>query len=534
MAECWLGVVDWDKNYENVLDYAKGVNHFQRIYNHMNLHTKKPYHLKNVGITKINNGIGTIRADGFHDFYYSFNYIIFKNDNNEGWYYAFIDNVSFEAPKTTHINFIIDVWQTYCSSIKFKRSFVERMHIPKSQDTLGRWLSPEPFNFKFAYQIETAKSNIDFSPVWVLSTLSAKTSDDDHPYQYGGWGNYDEITGTFNAPFTSFDELGTIISKYLPKNLTEGTIDHRNDIIGISAIPKWVDNANNNYTFLGGIKYFGRNETVHTEFDVTVPNSLPCGYVPKNRKLLTSLAHIMILYNRNGLKQIIYPEYCFTDESYAPKGLKFDLYSKPQNNGMYTIVIRGYRDVVNASVDCPYSANIPVGYNENAGSIKQLNILTSGLNTIGSLVSLGTSVGGIASGNPTSALGLVASTQSVVNSSVSLANAFQEQTASIGGGSGNTLTLIQDRNALRFLSCSPLYDECKEIDDYLTTYGYAINEVITPSISNRSNWNYLKGNIHFTCNANEYYKDIIKNIFAKGVTVWHHYDSMLDYSPDNT
>ena len=38
MAECWLGVVDWDKNYENVLDYAKGVNHFQRIYNHMNLH----------------------------------------------------------------------------------------------------------------------------------------------------------------------------------------------------------------------------------------------------------------------------------------------------------------------------------------------------------------------------------------------------------------------------------------------------------------------------------------------------------------
>ena len=95
MAECWLGVVDWDKNYENVLDYTKGVNHFQRIYNHMNLHTKKPYHLTNVGITKINNGSGTIRADGFHDFYYSFNYIIFKNDNNEGWYYAFIDNISF-------------------------------------------------------------------------------------------------------------------------------------------------------------------------------------------------------------------------------------------------------------------------------------------------------------------------------------------------------------------------------------------------------------------------------------------------------
>ena len=197
------------------------------------------------------------------------------------------------------------------------------MHIPTSQDTLGRWLSPEPFNFKFAYQIETAKSNIDFSPLWVLSTLSAK--DSDGKYQYGGWGADDEITGTFNAPFTTFYELQGIISKYVPDKLAEGTIDHRNDIVGISAIPKWVGNAYNHYVSLGGINYFGVNETVHTEFDVTVPNSLPCGYTPKNRKLLTSLGHIMILYNRNGLKQIIYPEYCFTDETYAPKGLKFDL-----------------------------------------------------------------------------------------------------------------------------------------------------------------------------------------------------------------
>lgn len=82
----------------------------------------------------------------------SCNYLRFFNANsspsvgpvNEAHpYYAFVTNVEYLSKKTCIVYFKLDVMQTYLFNFRFKECFIERMHVPKSQDKPGKWLLDE-------------------------------------------------------------------------------------------------------------------------------------------------------------------------------------------------------------------------------------------------------------------------------------------------------------------------------------------------------------------------------------------------------
>lgn len=74
----------------------------------------------------------------------------------------------------------------------------------------------------------------------------------------------------------------------------------------------------------------------------------------------------------------------------------------------------------------------------------------------------------------------------------------------------------------------------ERIDKYFDMFGYLTNEVKTPNINNRPNWNYIKTlGANITGNIPQNDLDTIKNMFNLGITLWHNTSTFLDYSQNN-
>ena len=69
----------------------------------------------------------------------------------------------------------------------------------------------------------------------------------------------------------------------------------------------------------------------------------------------------------------------------------------------------------------------------------------------------------------------------------------------------------------------PLEDYMNNIGSYFHLYGYAQNRMMTPPITGRKYWNYVKTqDVRLTIpNCPKEHLNIMKSIFNNGVTVWH-------------
>lgn len=74
----------------------------------------------------------------------------------------------------------------------------------------------------------------------------------------------------------------------------------------------------------------------------------------------------------------------------------------------------------------------------------------------------------------------------------------------------------------------------RRIDKYFDMYGYKTNQVKTPNLNSRPNWNYIK-TIDSNIVANIPQEDLvmIKLMFDNGITLWHNPQTFLDYSQNN-
>jgi hypothetical protein len=105
-------------------------------------------------------------------------------------------------------------------------------------------------------------------------------------------------------------------------------------------------------------------------------------------------------------------------------------------------------------------------------------------------------------------------------------------------GNVNSGDIIASSNNLGFY----FYKMCmkkeyaKICDDYLSRFGYKINEVKTPNILSRKEFNFIKvGGRDELVSGNIPATDLeeINNIFRKGVTIFHDYDTFGNYTINN-
>lgn len=85
----------------------------------------------------------TIRLQGVADYYYSVNYMMFRNTNySNRWFYAFVTSVRYINENVFEIDYEEDVIQTWLLDCTLLPSFIERTHTPT--DVIGEHLVTEP------------------------------------------------------------------------------------------------------------------------------------------------------------------------------------------------------------------------------------------------------------------------------------------------------------------------------------------------------------------------------------------------------
>lgn len=537
----YVGVAPWNSDLKNVQSYASRAEQISTI---QGLLSHKYEH------------INIIRRDsdlilkGVNEDLTQCNYLMYQNaDISNKWYFAFIDSVQYNSLNSVIISHTIDVWQTYQFDITYYKNLILRSHVAKSSDTVGRWLAPEPINVAPEFERKhNVFNDLSWTPQYVLHSTSV-FNNTTKKYEYKGNGTGATLSAEYGIFVNNDDDVQTVVKNYgklsaaeaLKSNdddeysnwisdlLTGQTIDkavklisttsisqlqdHRNELIGLYAIPSWVHDGSNKYA---------TNAITSKSVSVTLPTStLACGYAPRNKKMLSSLCKAYLFYNENGFKLPLKPE-LFTSGSPS-----FTVKSTELSTNGFILQIGSYADYTAKTNKISYRCENRLGYDANTGLDKVLNTLTSAVgvvNAVGSVASQAF-VGNVG--------GAVQGAVGAVQQSINMIDALGQRGVSTGA-SGDIMSITDKRAMPVFADVSPTEAQCRYIDDYLDVYGYAINEIgkISTYMKNRSNWNYIQvANCNIKVSAPNDDVNKLKQMFESGVTIWH--KNFGDYDQTN-
>lgn len=492
------------------------------------------------------------RIEGIDDY----NYIFFTNDSDisNQKYCCFLNNYEYIAPNTTRLYLELDVFQMLMYKTTFYQSYIERATVKRSADTVGAYVQGEPFSVNLVYEqkIKDILESSDWDPQWVLHSTSkfvdAPGYADRYEYEGTGTGN---TFGEYGFYINSKAELKKYIETYGRKGFDEiledtsisidwkgllnqllsgGTAvgqegialnfgaslaelqDHRNELIGLYAIPKWAKSSGKEAT----------NTRVEKSESITLNDaSLGNGYMPRNKKLLTSVCRAYVLLNQNGLQVALKPE-LFTRNTSV-----ITVSGIPMSTTGYQYKISNYDDYSASFGEVPYNSDRRVGYDQNTG-------LNKILNTVGAVSNLAGAAANLAGGNYVQGAG------ELIQSGITAVDQIGSKGAYFGNN-GDLLRVTDGRAQLRFFEMNPSVNECNAIDDYFDMYGYTINEIFNINnkdravyIRGRSNWNFVKvRKLNARCYAPMDWERKFKSIFESGVTLWHSYEHFADYSQKN-
>lgn len=527
----YVGVVPWNNDLKNVQSYNSRAEQISAI---QGLLTHKYEH------------VNIIRRDsdlilkGINENLTQCNYLMYQNaDISNKWYFAFIDNVQYNSLNSVIISHTIDVWQTYQFDITYYKNLILRSHVAKSADTVGRWLAPEPISVAPEFERKhNVFNDLLWTPQYVLHSTSVfNNSTKKYEYKGNGTGatlsaeygifvdddadvqnvvkNYGKMSPAEALKSNDDDEYSNWISDLLTGQTIDKAIklisttsisqlqDHRNELIGLYAIPKWVHDGTNKYA---------TNSIKKKDVNLTLPAStLACGYAPRNKKMLTSLCKAYLFYNENGFKLPLKPE-LFTSETPT-----FTVKSTELSTNGFLLQVGNYADYTAKTNKISYNCENRLGYDANTGLDKVLNTLTS-------VVGVVNAVGSVASQAYAGNIGgAVQGTVGAVQQSINMIDALGQRGVNTGA-SGDIMTITEKRAMPIFADVSPTEAQCRYIDDYLDVYGYALNEIgkISSYMKNRSNWNYIQvANCNIKVSAPNDDFNRLKQMFENGVTIWH-------------
>jgi hypothetical protein len=102
---------------------------------------------------------------------------------------------------------------------------------------------------------------------------------------------------------------------------------------------------------------------------------------------------------------------------------------------------------------------------------------------------------------------------------------------------GDGTNMVMD--CIKFWVQCPSPQDIRKIDEFFEYYGYAVQQVTTPQLLSRSNWNFVK-TVDCSVKSVNYNNQIpadslavMNAIFNGGVTLWHNVATALDYSQSN-
>lgn len=457
---------------------------------------------------------GIIRYPEHIDNILEYNYVMYQNDNySNKWFYAFITKMEYVNDHMTNIFIKQDVFQTWQFDLVYKRCFVEREHV--NDDTVGKHTVPE--GLETGEYVTNGEESVKFSDLCYLVNVSEWVSGTNPPlatnvngcWQAGGFYVFDNITS-----------LVTVIQAY-----------NKEDVIKqVYIVPKFLLGTNSYNT-----QWDGKNDPTFFAKTITAPTSLNT-YVPHNNKLKCYPYQYLLETNNNG----------------ASNTFKYELFDTA-----ITFNIGGCATVGGSIVSVPFeygggdetnmliAGKFPTcSWSEDAYTnwltMNGVNVFGIQLNAeeSGTVAGVGMAITGTLSalgGNPLGIAGALAGIAQVGNTMKESYRHKLIPDSFKGNINGGDFLTASGNNGYVFYKMSIKKENAEIIDHYFDLYGYKVNQVKIPNITGRSNWNYVKtiGAI-IEGNVPQEYLEEIKELFNRGITLWHTTQYYLDYSRTNS
>ena len=266
---------------------------------------------------------------------------------------------------------------------------------------------------------------------------------------------------------------------------------------------------------------------------ITKPTSID-GYVPTNKKLLTSEYNYLAVSNNNGVSEV------FSYENFTSATCNFSIYGMASFGGQVLLTPSNYG---NASGLFYNDYKIVGGKFPPSDYIKdnfriwlQKNALNIDWGFAGDI--LQTAVGGVRmiAGDPTGAVNIASGVSGIIGTMRDIYVHSKLPPTSATNVNIADLNVAQKSNGFSFTQMCIKSNYAKIIDDFFSMYGYKVTEIKTPNITGRLNWNFVKTNgaIVESNNVPEIYINEFKEMLNNGITFWHNPSTFLDYSQSNS
>lgn len=511
--------IKMDKNNENVLSYGEA-----DLVSLCDSH--KIYRGSNYSFMGDND---TINVEvPYKDAMYC-NYVAFKNPKyGNKWIFGFVTDVKLISPRVSEITWEKDVWSTWFETFYYGKAFVEREHV--SDDTVGLHTIPEG--------LETGDYVIQGS-----SALSMFSDDINDYYTVLGVTRYPGTTATpgDNTGGKIYSGVFSGLAYIVGENFAGTTniiksyedSDSIDSIVCMFVAPKtlcqditWTTVAGWSYNVKYGKIGEQEDEWGATLLSITKPSSLAGNYTPVNKKLLTwPYRYVNVDNNVGNCLDLKY-------EDFSDNQIKFDIIATLTPGTSYKIAPHNYKGVTTNYLYSFTPTKLPIC---NWQSDVYTNWITQnsvnvGLNVAGSGVSL---AAGALTGNP------IAIASGILGIANSLGQIYEHSFTppSLKGNlnSGDVNFAGKVINPILY-EMSIKREYAVALDGYFSRFGYKVNEVKTPNIKTRTQFNFVKiGGSDDLVTGNIPASDLekINSIFRKGVTIFHNYTNFGNYTISN-
>lgn len=467
------------------------------------------------------------------------NYMGFLNSPFTGeWKYAFITNITWLSVNSCEITYALDVWQNNIYDCTINPCFVEREHCYKSEDSVNFSMIPEDLETGEIICSGQVDLNIgyDYSPIYIL--VSSK-SDGTVPNvnKYNGI-----LSGLEIQICPTLQNAKTILDQYNNAGLGDA-------IVAIYQAPGEVQTIDPDSEY---------NYIQEGVLSIPLANSID-GYSPKNQKTLQYPYHYGWAYGYQGSSKILK----FELSSNANHQLDIKYRGTTIPTPSYLVYAQNYNGLVDnytvsfeltGFVQCAwtndsYQAYIAQNQPIFDTEIEQLSYRTK-LNMtqygMGQTDQFAQDVSDFLQSGSINlrggTLGEAAinylSQKQPLDSTIASINAQKLSHDMIPPHAKGTISSPVINTALGLNKIS-LYrmnvkaEIAKTIDDYFTMFGYPVHKIKQPNLNSRSSWNYVK-TVECGISGNCILQDLqtLRQIFDKGVTIWHTND-VGNYSLSN-
>ena len=525
-----------DRNYENVLSYNEEAM--------VNLcRANAIYTGNNYKIIGVRENIINVSAK-YEDCIYA-NYMAFINKKyGNKWFFAWVTDVKLLNPNTTQITFQIDVFSTWYSRFNVGQGFIEREHV--SDDTIGLHTIPEGLETgEFIINSLQELGDNELNRKYIAMAYSGNPqslfptygSGKEYSGLYTGF-NYMIFgsSGDAEKMIQGFSDNGALEKIYclftVPYGLIRDTLHWYNapgatgdDVIEVgngnypmfALVPSDPVGSHNEITLLA-----------NTNFNI---NNTIDGYTPKNNKLFTNEFNYIYVSNNTGCDiKLNYEDFVNNQPIFKIIGAisvgcniklipqNYKKYNSGTGNELYTYGVSGSKYPTLGWVGDTYTNWLT----QNAINIAT-GFIGSGVSTIGSAFT----------GN------IGASFNGMLDISNKVSEVYKHKLVSeTGQGNINSgdLTYSSKKMNYTLYRMSVKNEMAIVIDSYFSRFGYKVNEVKKPNLNSRQQFNFIKvggmdeiisGNIPATS------LEEINSIFRKGVTIFHNYNNIGNYTINN-